>query len=85
MDMIKDIAIQLAQIYVIGIAIFVSYSALEISALHRQHESTRDKNLKNSLTSNARLIKADMKSCWKWPLIVVLSIKDAFKWLKDTQ
>jgi len=68
--------------YVTGGAAFVGYSVLEIDTLQRQNELTRDKNLKNTIASQAKSHFDDIRGAWKWPVILVKSAITAIKWAK---
>lgn len=77
-----DIVKAVVSSYLIGGVAFVSYTALEVASLYKQHEATRDKNLKNSLISIGRDQKTTMKTAWKWPVHVFNALKEAFVWMK---
>jgi hypothetical protein len=83
MEIVTSIAAYIAFFYAIGCILFVSYAALELSSLHKQHEASRDKNLKNALTIIAKEQIFEVKTFWKWPLYVALAIKSAINWAKS--
>ena len=83
MEIVTNLAAYTALFYAVGCVLFVSYAALELSSLHKQHEVSRDKNLKNALTAIAKEQISEIKTFWKWPLYVALAIKSAIIWAKS--
>lgn len=69
--------------YAVGAVVFAGYNVLEIDTLQRQNELTRDKNLKNTITSQAKSHFDDIRGAWKWPVILVKSAITAIKWVKS--
>lgn len=83
MEILTSIAAYITLFYVTGCVLFVSYTALELSSLHKQHEASRDKNLKNALSIIAKEQIFEVKTFWKWPKYVALAIKSAINWAKS--
>ena len=79
----ESIVIDIVLAYVAAGAAFAGYNVLEISTLQRQNELTRDKNLKNTITSQAKLHFDDIKGAWKWPYLLGKTAVQAIKWVKS--
>ena len=77
-----EYVIKVAEIYALGGLIFAAYNVLEISSLHKQHESSRDKNSRNASLALAKGHMSEIKSIWKWPYSLVKASIDAVKWAK---
>ena len=77
-----NILIDILASYVAGGLIFAGYSVLEISTLQRQNDLTRDKNLKNTITAQAKLHFDDVRGAWKWPYLLGKTAVAAIKWVK---
>jgi len=84
-EIVTNIATYASLFYVIGCALFVSYTSLELSSLHKQHDASRDKNLKNSLVGIAKEQITEIKTCWKWPVHLTRAVKSAFVWAKSLE
>ena len=78
-----EYAIKLAELYVLGGVIFAAYNVLEISSLHKQHESSRDKNSRNASLALAKGHMTEIIGAWKWPYLLVKTTIAAVKWAKS--
>lgn len=78
-----EYAIKLVEFYVFGGVIFAAYNVLEISSLHKQHESSRDKNSRNASLALAKSHMSEIVAAWKWPYTLVKTSIDAMKWVKS--
>jgi hypothetical protein len=78
-----DYTIAIAAFYVVGAIGYAGYNSLEISTLHRQHESTRDKNVKNLMTSLAKEHLVEVKMSWAWPVRLVSAVVKSLVWSKS--
>ena len=77
-----NILIDILSAYVAGGLIFAGYNVLEISTLQRQNDLTRDKNLKNTITAQAKQHFDEVRGAWKWPYLLVKTAVSAIKWAK---
>jgi hypothetical protein len=78
-----EYAIRLVEFYVLGGVIFAAYNVLEISSLHKQHESSRDKNSRNASLALAKSHMSEIAGVWKWPYALVKTSINAMKWVKS--
>lgn len=78
-----EYVINLTQAYGIGAVIFAAYNVLEISSLHKQHESSRDKNSRNAALALAKSHMSEIVGAWKWPYLLVKTSISAVKWAKS--
>jgi hypothetical protein len=78
-----EYAIKLVEFYVFGGVIFAAYNVLEISSLHKQHESSRDKNSRNASLALAKSHMSEIVAAWKWPYTLVKTSINAMKWVKS--
>lgn len=81
-DHMQQVIIEVLVSYIAGGLIFAGYNVLEISTLQRQNELTRDKNLKNTITAQAKQHFDDVRGAWKWPYSLVKTAVSAIKWSK---
>lgn len=77
-----NILIDILAAYVAGGLIFAGYNVLEISTLQRQNDLTRDKNLKNTITAQAKQHFDEVRGAWKWPYLLGKTAVAAIKWAK---
>lgn len=78
-----EYAIKIVEFYVFGGVIFAAYNVLEISSLHKQHESSRDKNSRNASLALAKSHMSEIVAAWKWPYTLVKTSIEAMKWVKS--
>ena len=78
-----EYAIKLVEFYVFGGVIFTAYNVLEISSLHKQYESSRDKNARNASLALAKSHMSEIAGVWKWPYTLVKTSVGAMKWVKS--
>ena len=77
-----DYAIAIVTFYATGLIGYAGYNSLEINTLHRQHEATRDKNVKNLAASLAREHFTEVKMSWAWPVRLFSSVIKSLAWSK---
>lgn len=78
-----NILVEILASYIAGGLIFAGYNVLEISTLLRQNELTRDKNLKNTISAQAKQHFDEIRGVWKWPVLLVKTAIAAIKWVKS--
>lgn len=79
------IAISSVSLYVVGTMLNAAYRMMRISELKVDHDMTRSKDVKNECMSLTRHHMGGLRSAWKWPAIVVRSVKTALEWGKSLE
>jgi len=78
-----NILVEILASYIAGGLIFAGYNVLEISTLQRQNELTRDKNLKNTISAQAKQHFDEIRGAWMWPVLLGKITISAIKWVKS--
>lgn len=72
-------------LYLGGTILNVSYRLMRISELKVDFDTTRSKDTKNECMCMTRHHMGGLRSSWKWPTAVVMSVVSALRWGKSLE
>ena len=77
------VPVTVLSLYLAGTTLNIGYRLMRIAELKVDHDTTRSKDVKNECMSLARHHMGGLRSAWKWPTVIAVSVKSALKWGKS--